>query len=218
MDIVKATLITGGLSNPSKMPCLSYNLPNTCCKTGKILKGIDGSVCHRCYASRGNYRFNCVKVATKKRLDSLNHPKWIEAMSYLINASKFSYFRWHDSGDLQGEQHLQNIIAVCKKTPNIIHWVPTKEKDLIYEFYEKLKKIENLTVRISMPMINELPEIKESVINRGEVFSSVATNVVIKKIRSNKRFVCPYKEYNNTCGPCRACWDKKIFNIVYPYH
>lgn len=218
MNIEKAELITGGLSAPSKMPCFSYNLPNTCCKTGHVLKGVNGSVCNKCYASRGNYRFSCVKKATQKRFEAINNRQWVSAMSYLIMSKGCGYFRWHDSGDLQDEKHLENIIKVCKNTPSVIHWLPTKEKDLVNSFYNKIKKIENLTVRVSMFMINELPEINDKIIKSGKVFSSVAKQEVINKIRSNKRFVCPYKEYNNTCGPCRKCWDKATFNIVYKYH
>ena len=51
-----------------------------------------------------------------RRLQALTGPLWVQAMTALITGHK--YFRWHDSGDLQGAQHLKNIFEVCKNTPD----------------------------------------------------------------------------------------------------
>ena len=38
-------------------------------------------------------------------------------MATIINSKKSKFFRWHDSGDVQDEEHLLKIFAVCKLTP-----------------------------------------------------------------------------------------------------
>jgi hypothetical protein len=44
---------------------------------------------------------------------------WVDAMAQAINQTEASgYFRWFDSGDLQGAWHLAKIVEVVNKTPN----------------------------------------------------------------------------------------------------
>ena len=107
----EAKEITGGLSAPSKMPGPAYNLPASQCITGAKLVKVPGSVCHGCYALKGRYRFSNVRLALARRLESLPHPRWVEAMTALISGEEV--FRWHDSGDLQSSWHLKRIFEVC---------------------------------------------------------------------------------------------------------
>ena len=62
-----------------------------------------------------------------------NDPQlWIDTMS--ANIIKVStrgkhatpYFRWHDSGDMFHVSYIKAIIEVCKATPMIDHWLPTR--------------------------------------------------------------------------------------------
>jgi hypothetical protein len=109
--------IVGGLSKPSKMPGPAYNLPAYKCITGQKLAKVPGSVCFGCYALKGRYRFRPVKSAMERRLEALKDPGWVDAMIQLIKPHK--EFRWHDSGDIQSLEHLQNIFRVCRSTPGI---------------------------------------------------------------------------------------------------
>ena len=133
MNLKEAKKITGGLSSPSKMPGYAYNLPAWRCITGVKLQAVEGSVCAGCYAMKGRYRFPNVKDALNRRLNSLTHPKWISAMAFLIThySKKQPWFRWHDSGDLQGIDHLKNIFMVCNLTSWIQHWMPTREVKIL---------------------------------------------------------------------------------------
>ena len=125
----EAKEITGGLSAPGKMPEGSYNLPARACQTGAKLRQIPGTPCYGCYAFKFRYNFKNVKDALTRRLESLTHPQWIQAMAVLIKGIKF--FRWHDSGDLQSVQHLINIFEVCNLTPDTMHWLPTQERQFL---------------------------------------------------------------------------------------
>ena len=113
MQIKQLNNLTGGLSRTSKMPGYSYNLPASACKTGSKLRNKPGSICAKCYAHTGMYRFPNVKNAQAKRLNAIHAIGWTTNMIELIGkkCSKVPYFRWHDSGDLQSIPHLRKIIA-----------------------------------------------------------------------------------------------------------
>ena len=154
MNLKEAKKITGGLSSPSKMPGYAYNLPAWRCITGVKLQAVEGSVCAGCYAMKGRYRFPNVKDALNRRLNSLTHPKWISAMAFLIThySKKQPWFRWHDSGDLQGIDHLKNIFMVCNLTSWIQHWMPTREVKILKGIQPEIVP-KNLIIRVSSHMI-----------------------------------------------------------------
>jgi len=199
MKTSEAWTIVGGLSKPSKMPGWSIGIPAKECKTGAKLRLIPDSVCYGCYALKGCYVFDIVQKAQYKRLDAIKNPYWVEAMTTLINSKKPDVFRWHDSGDVQDEAHLNKIFEVCRLTPSKRHWMPTREawiKDHMH------KAPANLVVRFSSPMIDQ-----------GPVKSWANTSTVSTKSRS-----CPAPDNNNECGDCRACWDPLVKNIEYGKH
>ena len=116
-----ASMLTGGLTQTSKMPCKSYSLPTEACKTGFKMSKIAGSVCSVCYADKGFYKMyqNTIKPAQFARLDSINDPAWVDAMVALIGFDAF--FRWHDSGDLQSLEHFEKIVLVSTLTHKTRH-------------------------------------------------------------------------------------------------
>ena len=203
MNLKEAKEITGGLSSPSKMPGYAYNLPAWECVTGVKLQAVEGSVCSGCYAMKGRYRFPNVKAALNRRLNSLNHPQWIEAMTVLIShySLKVPWFRWHDSGDLQGAQHLKNIFEVCSASPQVQHWMPTREVKLL-KFVQPEIVPKNLIIRVSSHMIDQ-----------GPVKSWPHTSTVVKAGNT-----CPARDQGNECGSCRQCWNKEVNNVAYPLH
>jgi len=127
MKTIDALKLVGGLSKPSKMPGWAYGIPAKECKTGSKLREIKNSTCHKCYALKGCYVFKVVQEAQYKRLAAIKHQQWVTAMIYLISSKKSKFFRWHDSGDVQDLKHLAKIFKVVRLTPNIRHWLPTRE-------------------------------------------------------------------------------------------
>jgi len=197
----EASKITGGLSKPGKMPEGSYNLPASACQTGQKLAKVPGTPCYKCYAdNRGRYRFSNVKDAMNRRLESLQHPDWVEAMATLIKGKK--HFRWHDSGDLQSVQHLIKIFEVCNLTPETMHWLPTQERRYLPINWRHPK---NLVIRLSNAKNDTVP---------GQAWSHWST--VVTKPREGH--ICPAPEQGNNCGSCRACWNKDINEIQYRLH
>ena len=203
MKLKEAKEITGGLSSPSKMPGYAYNLPAWKCITGVKLQAVPGSVCAGCYAMKGRYRFRNVKDALNRRLNSLTHPQWVEAMTTLVTwySRKVPWFRWHDSGDLQSVTHFANILKVCRATPAVSHWLPTREVKLMKIINPKAVP-KNLIIRVSSHMIDQAP-----------VKFWPHTSTVVRAGKT-----CPAQDQGNACGSCRQCWDKTVNNVAYPKH
>ena len=193
----EAEEITGGLSAPGKMPEGSYNLPASACQTGQKLAQIEGTPCFKCYAdNRGRYRFPNVKDALARRLKSLMHPRWAEAMTVLVKGK--THFRWHDSGDIQSVDHLKKIFEVCNNTPGTLHWLPTQEsKYLPLGSYPK-----NLVIRFSNAKNNTAP---------GQAWTHWSTVV-------DSGGDCPASKQGNVCGSCRRCWSREVKHVKYPKH
>ena len=186
MKVKEAIKITEGFTRTSKMPGLSYSLPAWECKTGSKLRKVKGSVCASCYALKGNYtRYPAIKAAQYRRLEAMKHPDWVTAMAAVIKRQK--WFRWHDAGDVQDQQHLQKIFEICRLTPDTKHWLPTREawiKDHL------ASKPDNLVIRFSPPMVNQrAPESwpnSSMVVNKGY-------------------HTCPAPAQGGKCLDCRHC-------------
>lgn len=209
-SIKAAEAVTRSLSSPSKMPCYGYSTPAKRCIVGMKMRSVEGSVCASCYACKGNYSFPDVQDALEARYQSLFSPLWEEAMVYLIGKKeKSGFFRWHDSGDLQGTWHLQKIVNIANRLPDIKFWLPTREYAMVSEFISKGGIVpENLTIRLSSLMID------------GNAPEAIAKrfNLVVSGVTKEKGFDCPSSLQGNKCLDCRACWDKETFAINYKKH
>jgi hypothetical protein len=205
----EALAICGSLSNPSKMPGHGYALPAQRCRLGSLLQLIPKSVCHYCYALRGRYLFLVVRRAMEKRFSSLSDPRWVEAISTLIYRSGDRHFRWHDSGDLQGLEHLRKIVRVCLNLPRVKFWLPTREYQTVEAYRRMNSRIPaNLCIRYSAHLIDGFPPVRYGLPTSG-VHSR-------KSLIPAKAHICPAPKQDMKCGNCRACWEPSV-NIV-SYH
>lgn len=209
MDLAQAKEIIGGLSEPSKMPCYGFSIPAWKCKMGAKLRKVPGSVCAACYALKGHYVYPVVKRALERRFAGLTHPLWVKAMILLIDNLEYSgFFRWHDSGDIQSVAHLKRIVAVCKGTPHIVHWLPTREYAIVSRYVKTVGKFpSNLIVRLSAYMIDGPPP--TALAEQLGVFTSGVTR---------EGFNCPASLQGNKCLKCRACWSVNVSNVNYKRH
>ena len=202
----KAKEITGSLSKPSKMPGWAYGLPAKECKTGKKLQKVKGSTCYGCYALKGCYVFKVVQAAQYKRLKAIRHPLWVQAMAQQINSKKTKFFRWHDSGDVQDLKHLAKIFEVCRRSPDVQHWLPTREA-WTKPYQDRAPA--NLVIRFSAPMVDQ----------PAPASWANTSTVVSKKGQWYKgNNICPAPQQNNECRDCRACWDPAVKNVAYGQH
>lgn len=215
----EAQSICGTLTSTSKMPCKSLSLPTEACQTGYRMAQIPGSICASCYADKGFYSMyaKTIKPAQFARLDAVwqamadvdQAQAWISGMTSLIGADQ--YFRWHDSGDLQGLEHLELIAAVCAATPNCQHWLPTREYGMVKAYVAKHGALPaNLTVRLSAMYPDQPVRVPASLRGvRGVAVSNVHTRAPIGQ-------ACTAPDNGGACGDCRACWTDAT--VSYAMH
>ena len=216
--------VTGALSKPSKMPGWSYSLPASRCRTGSKLARIPGTVCYGCYAADdwewlnqpgrksrySNYAFPNVREAMERRLRSLQDPQWVPAMVAIIRkrCSPTVPFRWHDSGDIQSIEHLQNIASVASATPDVQHWIPTREYRDVDTFLERFGSFPaNLAVRVSAHRIGEAAPGRFAL-----------SSIVVDDSSATDAHICPAPDQGGVCGDCRACWNVDVPAVAYRQH
>lgn len=189
------------------MPGPSYGLPTQNCLTGAKLAQKPGSVCSKCYAMRGHYKTFAKSVvpAQQRRLASLIHPQWVEAMVVAIGRAK--WFRWFDSGDLQSVDMLKKIAEVARRTPHCKHWVATRERGIVREFLKHSDVPSNVVIRVSASWpdvpVKPLAGVQEANVHKD---------------KAPVGYACPARSQGNVCGSCRACWDKSVQTVSYEEH
>lgn len=156
---------------------------------------------------RDNYSYPSVQAAHEKRFSGLSSISWADSMVFLIRRSGETFFRWHDSGDLQSFQHLLDIVRIAESLPSVAFWLPTKEKGLVYRYREVFGDFPpNLCVRLSGAMIDGNPPAYE-----GNTSTVHKANVPIGS-------ECEAYTRGGKCGECRDCWNRDIKNVSYPKH
>jgi hypothetical protein len=199
-----AEAITGGLSWPGKMPCPAWGISAARCKRGAALAQEEGTACSACYALRGRYLFDAVQAKLEERYRGLFHPLWTPAMVFLVRRHAGRHFRWFDSGDLQDENHLRNICTVARHTPDVLHWLPTREYEVVRACRGEAPK--NLTVRVSATRIDGPPP------------CWWPTTSTVVSDREPGPGVCPAPEHGGHCDDCRDCWGGEVGNVAYRLH
>lgn len=234
MKISEAKRTAGTLSFPSKMPSTSYDIPATACVLGAKLARIPGTICSSCYVLSGHgmyLRANAVK-GMQRRLQSLAHPNWTEALVVLLKRQhgkktfrvdlgfagiragrRFrenvsGHHRWHGSGDLQSVDHFAKICEVARRTPKIKHWLPTTELGIVRRYIDNGGTIPaNLVVRVSSIMTDGTHR------RRWPLTSSV-----FSEQPPPNAHICPAPTQGHVCGSCRACWSPEVAHVAYQQH
>lgn len=218
----EALKIIGGLSGPSKMPWWGWSISAKKCITGSKLREVENSTCSHCYALKGNYVFSNVVEAHERRLEATKNPLFEEAFVVVLKnlykktrstrvkdgvQIKENRFRWFDAGDLQSLEMLETINRIALRTPEVMHWLPTREVQIVRSFLATGQQFaENLTVRISAPVV-------------GRAFSDRPFGLPYSTVDVEQEGIhqCPAAaQQGNKCLDCDACWLKTIVN--YPLH
>ena len=194
------------LSNTSKLGCKSISLNAKNCKTGSKLAKKKGSVCFGCYALKGCYQFPVVQDAMARRMEFFNSPNFIPIMVWLLSSLRKKKFRWFDSGDVQSVLMALNILEICRLTPEVKHWIPSKEVKIWREVLKIEKLPKNVCLRISSPNIDQEPL-------KG--FENTST---VHKDKKAFGLECIAYKQDGKCLDCEACFNKKVKNVSYPLH
>lgn len=210
-----------------KMPGSTFPISATKCNVGGKLAKVKDSVCNKCYALKleklrpsvnKGWMDNYVKATT---LIENNPAAWVAACLFQIkrafNKSGQPYHRWFDSGDLQSVAMLDAICKVAAASPNIAHWLPTRESAIVKAYRAQGGIVpSNLVIRVSSTMVNDNP-----------IAGHANTSTVHDKKSAYTGHACPasspaHKAMDasgkSNCGDCRACWNPAVANISYPLH
>ena len=232
------SLGTALLSNPKKMPELAFNIPAQECKAGRHMVHVEGCICKDCYclpefnedgsvnlhsSKGGRYRFDPVQNALYRRYNfAVFNPNFVPVMTYLITKKIKRKFRWFDSGDIQSEKMLDDICQICRNTPNVLHWLPTKEHKIVKRYIEAGNKIpDNLDLRLSalFKSNTSVRRVTKLAIRLGLNTATVLPPDEWEKAdHSITSFKCMSSKQGNKCLKCKACWTHKVLNVVYKEH
>ena len=243
LTLKKAIEDSGKISlGNTKMPSTTFAISAKHCKVGGKLVNVKGSTCSRCYALKlqklrpsvdKGWTNNLFKA---QKMISTNPKLWAKMVAFQIvrgcNKLGINEHRWFDSGDLQSVDMLRAIILCAEITPNIRHWLPTREAKLVKDYRKQYgNEPSNLVIRVSATMISDKPiagHVNTSTVHRageeihGKECLAYRTNKdakVVDKV-TFKAMTRPEKKEQDFghCGDCRACWSKDVTNVSYPLH
>ena len=198
----------------------SWSLPaGTSCPGSK-----DAEVCKTCYAKKGMYRFPVVKNVREYNRDDYRKDDWVDRM--VAKVSKFDYFRWFDSGDIETHELAMKIWQVITRTSSTQHWLPTRSDkigniDHVLHGIPKsadtklagITHLPNVAVRLSADNIGlDKPE-------RSGVNSYVVRQEDMFEAKKRGIHLCPVTAPGSTqksCDTCTLCYtDAEVAYVLH---
>ena len=217
----------------SKMNVPSYGVHTNNCNVGTGLNNNPKSICHHsnCYAKNGTFRFRSVRLKMLSNMEFLNSPDFVDTLTYEIKKTRCAYFRWFDSGDINSFEQGVKVSTVCMNTPDVKHWIPTKETKHFRNAEKYMRTVlnydyHNAVVRYSAHLIDAAPSKLEGIVNTSTVYTHIDSPGLT---RGANDYICRVYdldedtgERGKSCGTCDACWNPSVSNISYikrsPHH
>ena len=222
------------LTKTGKMSNGSFGFSAKHCKAGSYLVNIKNSICSKCYGLVGCYAWDSYKTKSDRTIESINKYFWKQAIVFIIKKKKFKEFRWFDNGDLQSDKMLEDIFYIARHTPDVKHWLPTKEYRMVKRTIQKgLHKPDNLDIRLSAFKINGKPPLKLaqqlgvncSVALTSDEFKKRETKGLVEiKCHTAHSFRNQFKDNKQlfnilgACSGCTACYNNKVDVVYYEEH
>lgn len=217
-----------------KMPGYTYGSSAWFCQTGSKLWDVVNSACSRCYAMKGRYAIDNVMKSKDMKSYAIEYydqqgdfTPWIIALTQIIKrrctikeikdkqgniimTKDNTWFRWHDSGDIQSVLHLEAINQIALNCPDVKFWIPTREGKMVKQFLKNNEVASNLCIRISGHIIGK----KASDFGTGLPTSSIDYKA------SEHNCIAPKQDgaCDGHLASCRNCWDPSIPNVNYHLH
>ena len=182
----------------------------------------DAEVCKSCYAKKGMYRFPVVKNVREYNREDYKKDDWVDRM--VKEVSKYDYFRWFDSGDLETPELVVKIRKVIGLTKNTKHWLPTRsDKVADINYYIKFSDVNdvhcnslhntsNVALRPSADNIGFKDE-------RAGVNSYVIRETDLFEAKRRGVHLCPVTAPGSTqksCDSCTVCYTNTP--VAYMIH
>ena len=201
------------LSKTSKMPGKSWSLPAwETCPGARDKDNSPVPACKRCYALTGAYTWPTTIKAREHNLKDWKRSDWVADMAAAINRQRQPFFRWFDSGDCYTPELAKKIREVCKATPSVKHWIPSRSYKIpaIYLELNKAGRLPNVVVRWSSDSTSA-----------GRLSFGRNSTILQSKEDFNPAkgySLCRAGERGGKCQSCRACWSKKVKTVAYVAH
>jgi len=208
------------ISKTSKMQIKDKKVGSWSLPAGASCPGAkDAEVCKSCYAKKGMYRFPVVKNVREYNREDYKKHDWVDRM--IKEISKYDYFRWFDSGDIETPELACKIRSVISRTRNTKHWLPTRSDNVpnisnkldgLIPPHTALNGFPNVAVRLSADNIGltktERKGVNSYVIRPEEIFEAKKRGI----------YVCPVGIVANqkSCDTCTACYTN--VDVAYVLH
>ena len=219
------------LSDPSKMPCKSFNIPALkFCPAAKLImnlakkakESLDKLICSHCYACKGMYLFNNVKTSLQNKADFIlkslredNGDSFVEEMCEQIEKAYFKkgekkklkncntdLFRVHDSGDLFSAAYINCWIRIAKRFPTVSFWIPTRE----HVRQDQLPHLQNLAALPNVVVRPSALRINEPAPVVKGLDSGTAVYNDEAKAKADGHMICPATVHAFRMG--KKAWSK----------
>ena len=173
-------------------------------------------------------------------------PRHVPLDSFLSSAipahtNKIAYLRWHDSGDLFHADYAGAVLEVCRRTPNVMHWMPTRMGSLLAKLVQSGERLPpNLSVQVSCHRGGILERVQHNAVATirsrqpeariGLTYAHAGTKSRMVKLSDVQSMygesasLCPatvaVESKDRVCTGCRRCWAKADpqFPIIYAIH
>ncbi len=137
------------------------------------------------------------------------------------------FFRWHDSGDIFHADYGRAIFEVARRTPSVMHWIPTRMGSLVAKLAAGGCLLPaNIAVQVSCRHGGSLEAIQLAAVERirtiqpdarvGITYAMAGPQsrfLPLKTVRSllgGHASICPAtvasRTEDRTCQGCRRCW------------
>ena len=154
---------------------------------------------------------------------------------------KLAFFRWHDSGDLFHAGYARAVLDVCRRTPETLHWLPTRMGALLAGLVQSGVRLPpNLAVQVSCHRGGVLEQSQYAAveaIRRAQpdarigvtyAFAGTKSRMVqpeqVHDVFGSSASLCPatvaVDSDDRVCTSCRRCWAQADPRspIVYAVH
>lgn len=208
------------LSETTAMSCYSWSLPAVASCPGRVANN-SNDICYGCYAQIGRYGLpqimdtQAARLAwTIESLKTKREKEWITTLVMAIRKvtknqpRKQRYFRWHDSGDIFSPTYCRMIIEVCKRTPEVRHWLPTRSWRLPWvDVIRELASLPNVIVRPSALTFDDAAPVVDGLGKGSTAITSL--DRLPKGHRLCPKTTANYQEASCKSVGCRRCWESR---------
>jgi hypothetical protein len=159
----------------------------------------------------------------------------------LAHDQKVAYLRWHDSGDLFHADYAKAVFEVCRRTPEVLHWLPTRMGGLLAALVQSGERLPpNLAVQVSCHRGGILEKAQHTAVTTirslqpdariGVTFTHAGTKsrmvqpADVRSAYGGSATLCPAtvatESDDRVCTGCRRCWSHADPQspIIYAVH